>query len=82
VVDEVLGEQFVEDVEVPAALDFFGVSSDDLFEGVGVVGHGSALQVEGLGQGRISTNVLAGSGPPGNSCSAPPVARVPRLIGV
>lgn len=33
VVEEVVGEDFLEDVEVPTALHFFGVPADDRFRG-------------------------------------------------
>jgi hypothetical protein len=34
VVDEVVGKEFLERLEVPTALDFFGIPPDDGFRGV------------------------------------------------
>jgi hypothetical protein len=43
VVDEVVGEQFLEGGEVSSALNFFGVASDDPLEGIGFVCHDNSL---------------------------------------
>jgi len=34
-VDEVVGEELLEDVEIPTALHFFGIAPDDSFCGLG-----------------------------------------------
>jgi len=34
-VNEVVSEEFLEDVEVPTALHFFGIPADDSFRGIG-----------------------------------------------
>jgi hypothetical protein len=35
IVNEVDGEELIEDVEVPTALHFFGIPADDGFRGIG-----------------------------------------------
>jgi hypothetical protein len=34
-VNEVVSEELLEDIEVPTALHFFGIASDDHFRGIG-----------------------------------------------
>jgi hypothetical protein len=35
VVDEIVGEQFLENIEIPLPLDLFGISADNCFSGFG-----------------------------------------------
>jgi hypothetical protein len=43
VIDEVVGEQFVEQGEVAAALNFFGIASHDRFRGLAGIGSHSVI---------------------------------------
>ena len=55
VVNEVVSEKLFEELEVPAALYFFGIAADDRFRGLGEVGR--ALEHPGIHPQSIQINV-------------------------